>query len=152
MIRRLAIAACTALLIGCSTTSNVQLAPVPADAAAIRSVSFVPQGGNSADMDQYFQQALLEQGLSVASLAAPGTHTARDADAVLSYSDKWRRGITMYLKDVEVSVFEARSGKLLASGHWGNSALHGYPDAQEVVHNLVRDIFLRLRSTQQSER
>ena len=47
----------------------------------------------------------------------------------------------MYLRTLDVSVIDNRSGKEVANAMYRNSALHGYPDARKTSEELVDLIF-----------
>lgn len=132
-----------AALAGCSTTSNVMMGN-PDQTKPIHTVAFTPQGGNSADMDNYIQRDLLSRGVDVKAMAAPGTRKMTNVDAVVSYSDTWRWDLVMYLKSLDISIFDASSGSLLISGHWENSALHGFQDPAGVINQVMDEMFSKM--------
>jgi hypothetical protein len=131
------------LLVGCSTTSNVMVGN-PDQIKPIHTVAFVPQGGNSSDMDGYIQRDLRSRGIDVRATAAPGTRKMADVDAVVGYSDTWRWDLVMYLKSLDLDIFDADSGSLLVSGHWENSALHGFQDPAGVVKQVMDEMFRKM--------
>ena len=130
-------AAMIGALSACATSQQVTLAKqnVP---ATMRSVAQIHQADNSADMDQNLQHAVLNAGLQLKPVQAEGTTRSAGSDALISYRDVWRWDVVMYLQAVSINLFDARSGDLLVSGTWQNSALHGYPNSGKVVDDLVK--------------
>ena len=43
----------------------------------------------------------------------------------------------MYLRSMDIRFYKAPSGGLIASGHWKNSVLHHFPNADRVVQDLM---------------
>jgi hypothetical protein len=132
-------------LAGCSTTQEVLLARAVPD-KSIESVAQVPADGNSSEMDDHLTRALQLEGVSVKAPLPAGARKAADVDAIISYTDVWRWDLVMYLKSISIRMFDARSGDLLVSGEWNDSALHGFRDPRQVVEQLVREMFAKLRA------
>ncbi|MBL0420737.1 hypothetical protein JI739_10310 [Ramlibacter sp. AW1] len=142
----LALLALASALGGCATRQDVMLAKAPT--ARIATVAQAPDEGNSPEMDGHLSAALLNQGLQIKAALAAGTRQSPQVDAVVSYVDVWRWDVVMYLQSLSVRVFDARTGDLLASGQWRDSALHGYRDARQVMDQLVAETWSRLRPAQ----
>jgi hypothetical protein len=53
----------------------------------------------------------------------------------------------MYLKSIDLQMFDAKSGNLLVEGHWQNSVMHSFPDPAGVMHELVPDMLAKIKST-----
>jgi hypothetical protein len=155
-------------LSACSTTQEVTLAESRLE-GKIATVAIVHQEGNSAAMDRNLLAALQKQGLVVrsnlpkaseedlsAKSAEAKTKTARKSkeldgvDALVDYADVWRWDIVGYVKSLTLRVHDAKSGNLLATGSWTDSALHRYLDAKTVVEGLVSETFAKLGSALQS--
>ncbi len=124
---------------GCATHSNVVVNP--GSSVVAKSAYVVLHGDNSSDMDAYIQRELMAHGLVVK--AGPEANQP-DADIVVRYSDEWKWDMTMYLRSLDVQVYSVSTGTLIASGSWKNSALHGYHGAQDVVKDVVDQIFSKL--------
>jgi hypothetical protein len=138
-------------LAGCSTTTEV-LVGGNHQTPPIRSAAFVPQGGNSKDMDEHIRHALLARGVDVRATAEPGMRRAPEVDAVVSYSDVWRWDVVMYLQSVDINFFDAQSGSLLVNGRWRNSAMHGFQDPREVVGTVMDGMFAKMGWTASTDK
>jgi hypothetical protein len=64
-----------------------------------------------------------------------------DADIYLTFVDHWRWDVTMYLKSLDVSIYNNRTDELIGSGSFRNSFLHSFPDPVEKVQEVVDSIF-----------
>ena len=125
---------------GCSTSSRVVVNP--GSTLVARSAYVVLHGGNSEDMDGHVQRELMAHGLTVKAGPErddPGT------DLVVRYADNWRWDMTMYLRSLDIQIYDASTGTLMASGSWKNSALHGYHGAEKVTKQVMDEIFAKLR-------
>jgi hypothetical protein len=98
-------------------------------------------------MNMHLTNALLKEGVTVKTPLPSGTNKSADVDALVSYTDSWRWDLIMYLKGISIRLFDAKTGDLLASGTWADSAFHGFHDAQEVVGKTVADVFEKLRAS-----
>jgi hypothetical protein len=129
------------VLVGCATTQNVVVNPV-ARTRSFSTAHLVIHGEPSDDVDASIQRELLLRGLEVSAgeeAAAP-----EDVDLIVRYVDDWKWDITMYLRRLDIQVYEGSGKTLLASATWKNSALHGYHGLDKVVSRLVRETFSRL--------
>ncbi len=140
-------ASCLAVLAGCATTQNIELAKMEPP-TKIESVSQVLHDGNSTAMNDYLQSALKKEGLIVKSTLPTETKTSQDVDALVSYDDIWRWDLKMYLFSISIHINDAKTGDLLAIGRWNNSAFHGFQDPKEVVQELVTGMMAKLRGSQ----
>ena len=130
-----------AFLIGCATSQKTTFSET-AIKVPVQSAYLVNKGGKSADMDQHLQTGLQAQGLMVRT--GPDVVKTGDADIIVKYSDAWRWDVAMYIKELHINVSEAKTGNILATGNWENSALHCYPDAGEVVNGVLKEIFQKI--------
>ena len=144
LLTRGTLIAAVLLLSACATHQDVLLAksaPPP-----IMSIAQVPSEGNSAEMDGIVRKALVDHGFTVRAPLPAGTRTSGEVDAVISYVDVWRWDIVMYLQSVAIKMFDAKSGDLLVSGDWKNSAFHGFQDENTVVRELIADMTGKLKA------
>ena len=137
--------AIVALTTGCATSQNVNLAQVTGN-RALSTVAMVPSEGNSADMDAAIKSALVNQGLTPKPPLPAGTRKSSDVDVIVSYTDQWRWDVAMYLRWVNIEMYDSDSGNLLASARWENSAFHGFQDYKTVVKGLLDDMMLKIRA------
>ena len=52
--------------------------------------------------------------------------------------------MTMYLKALDIQIYDAKVGSLLASAAWKNSAMHGFHGLDGVVSDLVSGVLTKL--------
>lgn len=124
-----------AILSGCSTTQSVIAGP-QLKGSALKTACFTAHGGRSADMDAAIQRGLENHGVSVSIAPA-----CDKADANVTYTDSWFWDIVMYLRSMDIRFYKAPSGGLIASGHWKNSVLHQFPNADGIVQDLMDEMF-----------
>ncbi len=129
-------------LIGCATSQKTTFSET-AIKVPVQSAYLVNKGGRSSDMDQHLQKGLQAQGLVVRT--GPDVVKSNDADIIVKYSDSWRWDVAMYIKELHINVSEAKTGNILATGNWENSALHGFPNAEEVVNGVLKEIFQKIK-------
>jgi hypothetical protein len=147
-MRLILLAASVALLVvttGCATSQNVNLAQVNGG-RPIATVAMAPAEGNSADMDAAIKAALVNQGLVAKPPLPAGTRKSSDADMVVSYTDQWRWDLVMYLRWVNIEMYDSDSGNLLATARWENSAFHGFQDYKTVVKGLIDDMMAKIKA------
>jgi hypothetical protein len=146
MTRRIAAATVFALAVlgGCATTQDVQVAKTP-PAGAVSTAAHATDDGNSPEMDAILAAALQGEGISVTNALPAGTRQSPGVDVVVSYVDVWRWDLSMYLQSISIRLFDARSGDLLVAGNWKDSDLHGFRDPQLVVNGLVAEMLTKLR-------
>lgn len=139
----IAVLVASLLLLGCATSSSVTTGATDT-AKEIHTVAFVPQGGNSVDVDNDIQRALLSRGMDIRATVPSGTRTMSGVDAVVSYQDTWRWDVVMYMKSIDIDIFDANTGSLLVTGHWENSPLHGYQDPAKVINEIMDGMFRKM--------
>ena len=130
---------------GCATSQNVNLAQV-SGSRPISTVAMAPSEGNSADMDAAIKAALLNQGLTAKPPLPAGTRKSADVDVIVSYQDQWRWDLAMYLRWVNIEMYDSETGNLLATARWDNSAFHGFQDYKTVVKGLVDDMMAKIKA------
>lgn len=142
------VAAALLYLTGCATSQEVLVAKQAPD--PVVSVAQVPDEGNSPEMDAHLRSALVKEGYTVRASLPAGTRKSDEADAIVSYVDVWRWDIAMYLQSITIRMFDAKSGDLLATGTWKDSAFHAFRDAEAVVGQLVAEMTTKVRSAASS--
>jgi uncharacterized protein (DUF2235 family) len=130
---------------GCATSQDVKLAQL-SGGRPIATVAMAPSEGNSADMDAAVKAALLNQGLTAKPALPAGTRKSSDADMIVSYTDQWRWDLAMYLRWVNIEMYESDTGNLLATARWQNSAFHGFQDYKTVVKGLVDEMMAQIKT------
>lgn len=136
-------------LTGCATSQSVTLA-MANPPKALNSAALVPQADNSAAMDIDITQQLQASGIAIKAPLATGTRQASDVDMLVAYADVWRWDVIMYLKTLNMNIFDAKSGNLLVTGRWDNSAFHGFQDPKQVIKGLMDEMMAKVRGASQN--
>lgn len=129
---------------GCATQQETLLAK--STPPKISSVAQIPEEGNSPDMNANLAAALQTEGLSIKPPLPAGTRKSSGVDAIVSYTDVWRWDLVMYLKSINVRLYDAKSGDLVATGQWQDSQLHGFRDAKVIVQGVVSEMMAKIRA------
>lgn len=130
-------------IVACATTTEIDVVPRSSQ-TPVHSVYLVVHEGSSSDVDADIRRALLHRGL----LETEGTDDTiqnKNVDLVVKYGDQWRWDLTMYLKSIDIELFDGKTGALIAESSWKNSALHGFPNAEDVVDDLVNQTFDKMK-------
>lgn len=143
MIKNITLFLLSTLLISCATSQEVVFSQRSSQFKA-NSAYLTIHGGRSSDMDLHLQNALVKRGLNVKTGAELMTYP--DADILIKYSDSWRWDIVMYLEMLNLNIFDSKTGDLLATGSWKNSAFHRFRGADVVVNDLLSEIFAKIQT------
>jgi hypothetical protein len=142
MVRATVVVAILAVALGCATSRQVIVNP-SAQGRSFRSAHLVIHGEPSDDVDASIQRELLLRGLAVT--AGSEEDQPADADLLVRYVDDWKWDLVMYLKRLDLQIYDGQAGNtLLASATWKNSALHGYHGLDKVVAKLVDETFTKI--------
>lgn len=131
-------------LSACGGSYNLQQAGTVK--SPIRTVALTPQDGNSAEVDAYMVNALTAVGLEVRQPLKAGEKISSNIDAVVSYTDLWRWDLVTYMAGLQINLYDARNGTILATGRWRDSGFHSFHRGEGVTKELIRQIFSRLNS------
>jgi major membrane immunogen (membrane-anchored lipoprotein) len=140
------IAVAALLLSGCATSQNVLLAK-GGQSKNVVSVARIEATSNSSDMNSIIETALMNEGITVSRSYPANTRTAAEVDALVSYADVWKWDMAMYLKEINIKLFDAGTGDLLVYGTWEQTGLHGFPNAQKIVQGLITEMVVKLRGS-----
>ncbi len=135
--RTVAVVSAAFLAASCSATRNASVSQ-PSVIKSARSAYVVKPGDSSRDVEVFLKEAFAKKGLR--AQAGPQSGKAA-ADLQVTFIDRWHWDMTMYLRTLDVSVIDNRSGKEVATAMYRNSALHGYPDPRKTSEELVDLIF-----------
>jgi hypothetical protein len=125
----------------CSTSQDIIVNPANIG-HPIRSAYVVAHGDKSSDVDASIQRELFRHGIAVT--AGPEGKQTDAADVVVKYNDEWSWDMAMYLRALDIQIYDAKSGNLLASAGWKNSALHGFHGLDSIVNDLVNGVLRKL--------
>jgi hypothetical protein len=127
--------------LSCSTTQDIVVNPSSVG-HPFHSAYLVAHGDKSSDVDAAIQRDLFRRGITVAS-GAEGKQPDT-SEVIVKYNDEWSWDMSMYLKALDIQIYDAKSGSLLASAGWKNSAMHGFYGLDSVVRDLVGGVLRKL--------
>lgn len=97
-------------------------------------------------MDINVTEQLIVNGFSTQPPVAAGTRKSTDVDMLVAYSDVWRWELVMYLKTLNINIFDAKTGNLIVTGRWDNSAFYGVQNATGVVKELTDEMLAKVKA------
>ncbi|MCO4093122.1 MAG: hypothetical protein HEQ34_14420 [Sphingorhabdus sp.] len=122
------------------------ITPASANAPAqIRSAAFSPQPGNSPEVTGYIADALAAHGVATRPAKLSPGYKSNDVDAIVSYLDVWRWDVAMYMQSIAIRLYNAKTGELLVSGSWSDSALHSFNRVDAIARDLINQMFSKLQ-------
>lgn len=133
------------LLGGCATSHSVTVANLSAHMNP-KSAALVTRENSSEKTDTFLIDELKANGLEIKPTLPAETRQAANVDVIVAYNDHWYWDIVMYLKSIDLQMFDAKSGNLLVEGHWQNSAMHSFPNPADVMHELVPDMLAKINT------
>lgn len=139
--RTLTVGIAVLFAVGCATSQDIVVNPTNTG-HPLKSAYLVAHGDKSSDVDAAIQRELFRRGVAVS--AGPDVRQVESADAIVRYIDAWNWDMAMYLRALDIQVYDAKSGVLLASASWKNSAMHGFHGMDGVVSELVDGILKKL--------
>ena len=133
----LALALLTLGLAACVNQEGATLTP-GADLARLRSFHVVKFQPDNRGIERLIADDLRQRGFAATS----GPEAARppEADALVTYSDRWAWDITMYMLSLDVTLRDARTGFPLAVGHSLHTSLTRQSPT-EMVREVLGNIF-----------
>lgn len=136
----LACALAIALLPGCAINREGASVSPDADLSQIRKFHVVRFAPDERGIEAVIAGALRKRGLEASS----GSEDAapRDVQALVTYQDRWRWDITMYMLELKIYVREPQTGRLLAMGSSHHTSLsRRTPEemASEVLANIFKE-------------
>lgn len=123
------------LLVGCGGHTSVMSARN--DSGNQYSTAYIVRNDQSTrDIDVMIARALMKRGIETSI----GTREQQpnNVDFVVTYSDRWKWDISMYLLSLDIQFTDPSTRKILAMADYKNSKLHGYPNPEKTVRSLVQ--------------
>jgi hypothetical protein len=130
----LAAALACALFAGCASMETRKVI----DLGAFKHVYVVHRLGDDHHLDEMLVDELHRLGREVTS--GPLTLLPENADAVLTYTDRWEWDFKNYLIEMSLELRTARTNKKLADGHFFQPTPKPKPPT-EVVRELLEPLF-----------
>ncbi len=129
----LLLACAAALLAGCSSVSTRKVI----DLAPFKHIFVVHRLTDDHHIDELFVRELQSRGHDASS--GPLTMLPENADAILTYEDRWAWDFKNYLIELDIDVRTARTDKKLADGRYYQPSIKTKPPA-EVIHELLASL------------
>ena len=123
-----------AALTGCSSLSSRSVV----DLAAFKHIYVVHRLTDDKHIDDLLVRELSRLGHDASS--GPLTLLPENADAVLTYEDRWEWDFKTYLIELNVELHTARTEKKLADGRYYAPSPKSRPPA-DIVHDLLASVF-----------
>lgn len=137
-LRLILLLACVVgLFSGCVTQLNSNIAP-DANLSAVKKIYVIRLPKDERGVDRMIADRLNLMGKQATSGEA--ANVPADADAIVTYQDKWTWDITMYMIELNVQVRKPKSEIAIASGHSLRTSLVR-KSPQEMVAEVLGDIF-----------
>ena len=133
-----------AMLSGCATSTSVltSVAPRP---PSIQTAAFVPDHGNTPEMDENLKQQMAAQGIRITTLLPVGTKSTKLADLMVSYMDEWHWDVVNYISMLTVNLYDGETGAMLVSGRWKEADLHTFHNPNTLLNELLTEMISRLK-------
>ena len=123
-----------ALFAGCSSVETRKVI----DLAPFKHIFVIHRLGDDHHMDELFVTELRHLGHDASS--GPRTLLPDNADAVLTYEDRWEWDFKTYLIEVNFALHTARTNKKLADGRYYSPSPKS-KQPPEIVHELLGPLF-----------
>ena len=128
----------SALSIGCATTSLTSDVDPQADLSSLESFLVVKLPADNRGIEDLIARALDKRGKTAMATASRPDQV--DADAVVTYQDKWMWDITMYMLELNVEIRHPRTDYVLATGRSFRTSL-ARKSPEEMVEEVIGEIF-----------
>jgi hypothetical protein len=126
-----------ALSSGCVTQLNSDVAE-GTDLSGLKKIYVVRLPADNRGIDRLIADRLSLMGRQATSGEQSGVPS--DADAIITYQDKWMWDITMYMIQLDLQVRKPKSGIAVATGHALRTSL-ARKSPPEMVEEVLTEIF-----------
>jgi hypothetical protein len=135
-MRSLLVLVLVALAAGCASHQTRKVV----DLAPFKRIYVVQRLGDDHRLNEFFAAELRAHGHIATT--GPRTMLPEDADAVLTYTDRWEWDFKNYLIELNLEVHTARTNKKLADGRYFQPTPKPKPPEQ-VVRELLASLFAK---------
>jgi hypothetical protein len=128
-----------AMLSGCAVNRATATVDPSANLASIKRIQVVHVAEDERRIDKLIADRLNRMGF----VATAGDDRAKDADAVVTYVDRWMWDITMYMLDLTITVRDPKTDFPMATGNSRHTSLtRKSPEemVEEVTQNIFKDV------------
>jgi len=133
---------CALLLISvlsCASSQDAVINPAASLPAGPLTAFVEKHGDKSADVDAHVERALIANGIGVTEDKSASTLTVK-------YADDWKWDLVMYLRALDLQIYDARTGTLIGSARYSNAAFtHSYPNTGKIAEELVAQVLTKLK-------
>ena len=77
------------------------------------------------------------------SSGSEGKHP-ENVDLIVRYADGWNWDVVMYLAKLDIQMYDAKSGGMVSSASWKNSAMHGFHDLDKITGELIGGMLTKM--------
>lgn len=104
---------------GCTNTSTGSVNPNVnlGELKVFYVVKFAPDGRG---INQLIANELAARGYQAST--GPQMNVPEGVDAIVTYSDRWRWDVTMFMKGIDITILDARNNTVIASGSAARSS------------------------------
>lgn len=124
---------------GCANRATAKVDP-SANLAAIKTVHVVKVPEETAGIDALIADDLRRRGYAVTS----STEKPTNADAIVTYVDRWMWDITMYLLELTVTIRDGKTEFPLATGNSMHTSLTR-KSPPEMVDEVMNNIYMEAK-------
>ncbi len=94
-------------------------------------------------IELHIKKALTENG--ILSSIGPLTNKPDTVDIYVTFIDRWKWDMAMFLFSLDISFYKNSSGSLLAAGKYETPAgMHGFPKAEKITRDVVQSILIKM--------
>ncbi len=130
------LAAASVVTTGCAVNRATATVDPSAKLAGMKAIHVTKQPADDHDIDILIAEKLRSRGYTVTT----GNDTTAQADALVTYRDKWMWDITMYLLELTVTIREPKTDYPLATGNSFHTSL-SRKSPKEMVDEVMENIF-----------
>jgi len=149
---KIAIFSTALLLAGCATpTKNLMVGSTPPK--EIKKVRVTTVSPDPLDLNTVMKDELSKRNMTIVGAAPNNEMKADDADVVIYFHademmdfmiPKW------YVKSIDIDFFDAKTGTVIVSNRWAAGQYHGYPDKNQLMSEILNEIFAKIKERQNS--
>lgn len=114
----------------------------PNQISSAKTAYMVEADTSTSEMRLAVQKAISD--LGIATWSGPISEKPEDMDIYVEVGDNWKWDLVMYLSELNVTVYDNDTNKMLATAGYDNTGFfHANPDADQKAKEVVDSIFRR---------
>jgi hypothetical protein len=89
----------------------------------------------------HIKNALAKHG--ILAYTGTGKTAPKNVDLVVVYKDEWQWDLKMYMRKLEIKIYDNKTRQLIGSGYYqsGGGGFHDYPTSEREAPNIIDGIF-----------